>query len=266
MTASNVPEDDTTAPEPAIKPTIITYEGKKYQFTWKRMALLAIASPILIIVLYQLLEYAAWIRIIVADQTTSSLNFITAMGATMQYYANGHFFDNYSSLFHSVGAANIFFSYVDDIQIYIDVPGRGQILFVTFCTGFQAIIIFFALIMFTPHPLDKATRKGMWIRKLIALFWSSLIFYVVNIIRMWIQLGLYYIGFAWDDIHYSISAAVSFIAIIIVLLMHRFMPEFVISIVWAGIDLKKRYFPNLGYKKPKVDATTGEIPMEKKDD
>ncbi|HME54178.1 MAG TPA: archaeosortase H [Candidatus Lokiarchaeia archaeon] len=256
MTSLDVPADDKSASSRTITPTIITYEGKKYQFTWMQMALLAIASPFVIIILYQLLEYAAWARIIVADETTSSLNFITAMGATMQYVVNGQTFNTYSQLFQHVGAANILFSYVDDIQIYINIPGRGMIEFVTFCTGFQAIIIFFALIIFTPHPLDKATRKGMWMRKLTALFWSTLIFYVVNIIRMWIQLGLYYIGFAWEDVHYSISAAVSFIAIIIVILMHRFMPEFVISIVWSGIDIKKRYFPNFGYKKPKTNVGT----------
>lgn len=264
MTTPDAPYDDKAAIEPTIKPTIITYEGKKYQFSWIQMALLAIASPIIIIVLYQLLEYAAWLRIIVAEQTTSSLNFITAMGATVQYVTNGQYFDTYSQLVQHVGAAGVFFSYVDNIQIFINIPGRGSIEFVTFCTGFQAIIIFFAIIMLTPHPLDKETNKGMWKRKLTSLFWSSLIFYVVNIIRMWIQLGLYYIGYAWDDIHYSISAAVSFIAIIIVLLMHRFMPEFVISIVWSGIEIKKRFFPNFGYKKPKVDAVPTDAPVEKK--
>ena len=90
--ASDVLEGTTTV----LKPSIITYEGKKYQFTWKGMALLAIASPIVIVLLYQLLEYAAWLRIIVAEQTASSLNFITAMGATMQYSAGGHYFDTYS--------------------------------------------------------------------------------------------------------------------------------------------------------------------------
>jgi len=51
---------------------------------------------------------------------------------------------------------------------------------------------------------------------------------------MIIQLGLYYNGYEWNDIHFSISAASSFIAAIIVLLMHKWMPEFIISIIYVG--------------------------------
>jgi hypothetical protein len=51
---------------------------------------------------------------------------------------------------------------------------------------------------------------------------------------MLIQIELYNIGYAWEDIHFSISAASSFIAAIIVLLMHRWIPEFIISIIYVG--------------------------------
>jgi hypothetical protein len=51
---------------------------------------------------------------------------------------------------------------------------------------------------------------------------------------MLIQLQLYYIGYRWEDIHYSISAASSFIAAIIVLLLHYWIPEFIISIIFVG--------------------------------
>ncbi len=91
-----------------------------------------------------------------------------------------------------------------------------------------------------------------------------MIFYIVNIIRMWIQLYLYYIGFNWDDIHYSISAASSFIAAIIIILMHKILPEFVISIVWTGIEIKKRYFPRLGYKAPATAGPGSGVKEEKK--
>ena len=51
---------------------------------------------------------------------------------------------------------------------------------------------------------------------------------------MLIQIRLYYLGYAWEDIHYSISAAVSFIAAIIILLLHKWIPEFIISIIYIG--------------------------------
>jgi exosortase/archaeosortase family protein len=243
----------------STKPTVITYEGNKYQFSWKQMLFFAIAAPVFVVIFYQLLEYATWIRVIVGDHTISSINFVLAplmngQEFTIKYQADTFAFTNFPDLFDQVGIGRVFFSPVDDIEIFFNIPGRGQIQFVTFCTGFQAIIIFAAIILFTPHSADPAASKGVWKRKASALFWSSAIFYVVNIVRMWIQLGIY--GFnpsvQWDDIHYSISAASSFIAAIIVLLMHKTLPEFVISIVWSGIEIKKRFFPNLAYKSPKA--------------
>ncbi len=242
------------------KITTINYEGRKYIFLWKQIAMFAIAVPIFIVIFYQLLEYATWIRVIVGDQTISSINFVLAP------FLNGNAFSivyrvagfpdflNFPDLYNQVGFGRIFFAPVDDIEIYFNIPGRGQIQFVTFCTGFQAIIIFAAIILFTPHSADPAASKGIWKRKIVALFWSSAIFYVVNIVRMWIQLGIYALNptVKWEDIHYSISAASSFIAAIIILLMHKTLPEFVISIVWSGIEIKKRFFPNLAYKAPKT--------------
>ncbi|NMC04538.1 MAG: hypothetical protein GYA24_04965, partial [Candidatus Lokiarchaeota archaeon] len=245
----------------ALEPTTITFEGKKYQFTWNQIALFAIAAPVFILIFYQLLEYATWIRVIVGDHTISSINFVLAPFLNgnefqIEYLANSSDFYNVPDLYNQVGFLRVFFAPVDDIKIYFKIPfrpiGENNIQFVTFCTGFQAIIIFAAIILFTPHSADPAASKGIWRRKTSALFWSSAIFYVVNIVRMWIQLGIYALipTVRWDDIHYSISAASSFIAAIIVLLMHKTLPEFVISIVWSGIEIKKRFFPNLKYKTP----------------
>jgi exosortase/archaeosortase family protein len=255
---------DAAPGERTIKPTVISYEGHKYIFSWKQMAIFAIAAPIFIVVFYQLLEYAPWIRVIVGDHTISSINFVLAPFLNgnefrIEYMVNSSIFYNFPDLFNQVGFLRVFFSPVDDIEIYFKIPFRPtyeeNIQFVTFCTGFQAIIIFAAIILFTPRSADPAASKGIWKRKFSALFWSSAIFYVVNIIRMWIQLGIYALNPAvqWNDIHYSISAASSFIAAIIVLLMHKTLPEFVISIVWSGIEIKKRFFPNLAYKTPKAD-------------
>ena len=123
---------------------------------------------------------------------------------------------------------------------FIVIPGKADIGFTTFCTGIQAIAIFTGIILTIPHSKDPETSKDIWKRKLIALVVSSAIFYFVNIIRMVIQLDLYYIGYAWHDIHYSISAASSFIAAIIILLLHKWIPEFVISIIYVGVLIKRK--------------------------
>ena len=245
--------------EDRFKLPVITFEGKKYTFNPWQVIVFAIAVPVFVIVFYELLEYATWIRVIVGEHTIDSMNFVTLMGASIRYQVDGQVFYNYVDLVSYTGLGDIFYSYVDNIVIMFDIPGRSDIQFVTFCTGFQAIIIFAGLILFTPHSKDDDANKRIWQRKIGSLFWSSLIFYIVNIIRMWIQLYLYYIGFAWNDIHYSISAASSFIAAIIILMMHKKLPEFVICILWTGVAIKRRYFPNLGYKKPKIEDTEKEI-------
>jgi exosortase/archaeosortase family protein len=114
------------------------------------------------------------------------------------------------------------------------IPGKNPIYFETFCTGIQAISIFAGIIIFTPHSQDHNTKEDIIWRKTKGLIVSSVIFYVVNIIRMLIQIDLYYIGYKWEDIHVSISAASSFIAAIIVLLMHKWIPEFILSIIYTG--------------------------------
>jgi len=121
---------------------------------------------------------------------------------------------------------------------YYVVPGRGQIGFTTMCTGVQAIAIFSGIILMIPHSFNDIVNKNIWWRKLLSLVVSSAIFYIVNIARMVLQLILYYRGWNWDDIHVSISAASSFIAALIILLMHRWIPEFIISIIWTLGELK----------------------------
>ncbi|MFW9782943.1 MAG: archaeosortase H, partial [Candidatus Heimdallarchaeota archaeon] len=115
------------------------------------------------------------------------------------------------------------------------------ISFETFCTGIQAICVFAGIILFIPHSKDKRTNRDIIWRKAKSLVISSLIFYIVNIIRMLIQIELYNIGYPWESIHVSISAASSFIAAIIILLLHKWIPEFIISIIYTGTLFKKRF-------------------------
>jgi exosortase/archaeosortase family protein len=100
--------------------------------------------------------------------------------------------------------------------------------------------VFAGIIICIPHSQDPKTNEDIIWRKTKALLISSVIFYVVNVIRMLIQIYLYYIGYAWEDIHYSISAASSFIAAIIILLLHKWIPEFIISIIYTGNLVGKR--------------------------
>ncbi|MFX0020840.1 MAG: archaeosortase H [Candidatus Hermodarchaeota archaeon] len=195
-----------------IKKPIIEYNERKYIFSIRSLLLFAIAAPISAYLIYIFFDWRPmyWLHEIVVKQTVYFLNIFFNMGAEAQYAPTG----------------------IYDWRFYI--PGKAPIYFETFCTGIQAICIFVGIILFTPHSQDRDTKEDIIWRKTKALIVSSGIFYIVNIIRMLIQLELYYIGYEWNDIHVSISAASSFIAAIIVLLMHKWIPEFILSIIYIG--------------------------------
>ncbi|MFX1409998.1 MAG: archaeosortase H [Promethearchaeota archaeon] len=195
-----------------LKRPSIEFEGKRYIFSIKSIIIFAIGAPISAYLIYLFfdLKLNYWLHEIVVKQTVLFLN-----------------------LFFDMGASTNYTPFEKNPWEFV-VPGRDPIGFETFCTGVQAICVFAGIIIFTPHSKDKTTNEDILWRKAKALIVSSVIFYVVNIIRMLIQIYLYYIGYDWDDIHVSISAASSFIAAIIVLLLHKWIPEFILSIIYTG--------------------------------
>jgi len=195
-----------------IKKPIIEFNERKYIFSIKSLVLFVIGAPLSawLVYLFFDMEINYWLHEIVVKQTVYFLNLFFDIGATAEYNPVGKYHWDFI------------------------IPGKDNISFETFCTGVQAIVIFVGVIIFTPHSQDSNTKSDIVWRKTKALIISSVIFYVVNIIRMLIQIELYNIGYEWDDIHFSISAASSFIAAIIVLLMHKWIPEFIISIIYVG--------------------------------
>ncbi|MFX1386646.1 MAG: archaeosortase H [Promethearchaeota archaeon] len=195
-----------------IKKPIIEYNERRYIFSIRALVFFAIGAPISAYLIYLFFDLRInyWLHEIVVKQTVYFLNLFFNMSAEAQFAPSG----------------------IYDWRFFI--PDKTPIYFETFCTGVQAICIFAGIIIFTPHSQDPTTKEDIIWRKTKALIVSSVIFYIVNIIRMLIQIDLYYIGYAWNDIHVSISAASSFIAAIIVLLMHKWIPEFILSIIYTG--------------------------------
>jgi exosortase/archaeosortase family protein len=195
-----------------IKKPIIEYDEKKYIFSIRSLIIFAIGAPISAYLIYLFFDLRInyWLHELVVKQTVYLLNLFFNMDAIAEFAPSGRYDWRFA------------------------IPGKGPIYFETFCTGIQAICIFAGVILFTPHSQDRDTKEDIIWRKTKSLIISSVIFYVVNIIRMLIQIDLYYIGYDWEDIHFSISAASSFIAAIIVLLMHKWIPEFILSIIYTG--------------------------------
>jgi exosortase/archaeosortase family protein len=196
----------------------IEFENKKYIFKNNSLILFAIGTPLVSYLIYLFFDLQAnyWLHEIVVKQTVYLLNLFFNMGA--------------EAIYNPIG--NYHWSFI--------IPGKSSIYFETFCTGIQAICVFAGLILFIPHSQDKETNRNIIWRKAKSLIVSSIIFYVVNIIRMLIQIYLYYIGYPWESIHVSISAASSFIAAIIILLLHKWIPEFIISIIYSGTLIKEK--------------------------
>ena len=200
------------------KRPIIEFEGKKYHFPIYQILLLAIGAPISAFYIYMFFDNVSnyWLHEVVVKQTAFFLRLIFNIDVDVHYSPIGKY--HWGFIFSG----------------NINGDPLGGINFETFCTGIQAICVFAGVIIFTPHSKDRDTNKDIIWRKTKSLIVSSILFYIVNIIRMLIQLQLYYIGYRWEDIHYSISAASSFIAAIIILLLHKWIPEFIISIIYTG--------------------------------
>ena len=218
---NHVQEEDPK--EKSTRP-VIEFENKKYVFSLNSLIVLGVGTPLLAIIIYFFFDVEAqfWLHEIVVKQTVYFLNLFFDMDVSTSYVPSG----KYHWSFNFVGN--------------IDGDPLGSIFFETFCTGIQAICVFVGIIVCTPHSKDKSTNKDIIWRKTKALIVSSIIFYVVNIIRMLIQIELYYLGYPWDSIHVSISAASSFIAAIIILLLHKWIPEFIISIIYTGTLISRK--------------------------
>jgi len=218
---------------------VIEFGEDKYIFTPRSIIIALIGAPILSYAIYYFFDTQGnyWLHEIVVKQTVFFLNLLFNMGAEAEYEPVGFYHWRFS------------------------IPEKGSIYFQTFCTGVQAICVFAGIIVFIPHSLDQKTNKDIIWRKTKALIMSSVIFYVVNIIRMVIQLYLYSIGYRWEDIHYSISAASSFIAAIIILLLHKWIPEFIISIIYAGSLVDKKIKDNRNETIIEMVEESNEVPL-----
>jgi len=218
---NNVQEENPK--EKSTRP-VIEFENKKYVFSLNSLIILGVGTPLLALGIYFFFDVEAqfWLHEVVVKQTIYFLNLFFDMDVSTSYVPSG----KYHWSFDFVGN--------------IDGDLLVSIFFETFCTGIQAICVFAGLIVCTPHSRDKDTNKDIIWRKAKALIVSSIIFYVVNVIRMLIQIELYYLGYPWDSIHVSISAASSFIAAIIILLLHKWIPEFIISIIYTGTLISRK--------------------------
>ncbi len=199
----------------------VKFDNLVYEFDWLKILLFAVGTPLLSIVIFYSHNWV-WLHEISAKITVWVLNQLT----------NGKSFVDSINLESSDTPWKIYIVTAEGVSL-------SYITFETLCTGIHAIAIFVGVILFAPHSYHAKTNENIWNRKFKAIAWTAFIFYLVNIFRMVLQLYLYRNGSKWDDVHYSISSASSFIAVACVLIVNKFVPEFIMSLIWIGEDLKR---------------------------
>ncbi|RLI63480.1 MAG: hypothetical protein DRO88_09815 [Promethearchaeia archaeon] len=197
----------------------IKYEDHYYDFDWLSVLLLFIGAPIIALTVWFSHDWI-WLHGITAKITAWLLNLFTNTQSVVMY--DPRYFPT------------PYYFIVDDVHNY----GLGWIFFESLCTGVHAIAIFSAVILLIPASSDPTLKKTIWRRKLAAILVTTIIFYIVNILRMILQLYLYQDGADWEDVHYPISSASSFIAVACVLVMHKYVPEFIMTLIWIGDEIK----------------------------
>ena len=203
---------------------LLKFEGREYNFTWVSVAGFFVAAPLFTAVLFYFFDWV-WLHEVTAKITIYTLNLFTGSNHEVFFVGN----DLYNQPWK--------------LRIFSSESGNAlpTITFTKMCTGIHAVLMFIFITLFTPHSTVKETTKDILPRKVKAILITSSLFYVVNIFRMWLQLYLYSIGYKWDDIHYSISAASSFIAIAAILLIHKYVPEFIMTLLWIGDEIKANF-------------------------
>ncbi|MCF2140847.1 MAG: hypothetical protein K9W44_12395 [Candidatus Lokiarchaeota archaeon] len=229
----------------------IEYEGHYYDFDWLSVMILFIGAPIIALAIWFSHDWV-WLHGITAKITAWLLNIVTNTHSVVMY--DPKYFPT------------PYYFIVDDVNNL----GLGWIFFESLCTGIHAIAIFSAVILCIPASSDPELKKTVWLRKFKAIVVTTIIFYIVNILRMILQLYLYQIGYKWEDVHYPISSASSFIAVACVLVMHKYVPEFIMMLIWIGDELKS--YRRKGDIKENIDSNkdndekSNENEIEKKKD
>lgn len=212
--------DDNKSSKEGEKVTEVVYKGKNYRFSTEDLTFFPISVILGALLIFVITEgyLGPWIHYYIADEVVWLLN--TSGIHTQLIYS----------------PAAVCWQFTGDIP--------NPIVFTNECAGFPAFAIFIALIGFTPTSQDPIAKQGIRWRKLISIVVSCLVFHVINVFRMFIQLYIYHWNLVpWDPIHISIGTVVAIFAVIIILLMHRWIPELMISIMIMGKLLQQEIRP-----------------------
>ncbi len=191
----------------------IRFRGRKYSFSNLALILFPLGLIISVPLLLQFVENVeiVWLQELFAKHVVFFLNLFFNLGA----------FAWYRPIYPS--------------PWYIATPSESLTYINNGCTGFLAMSLFIAVIIFTPHSKTLQTKQDIIWRKSIAIIIAISLIYLYNVFRATIQNYLYYRGFAWSVIHDSdeMLAITIIFHIIIFLFCSLYIPEWFLSIYYT---------------------------------
>jgi exosortase/archaeosortase family protein len=211
---------------------IIEYKEKKYSFSTYSLIIYPIGIFVLpwLIILFFELPINFWLHEIIAKQSAFLLNLLFNLG--VEVYQN----------------PNLYYPWV------IRIPESVSVNMISGCAGIPAMSIFTSIIVFTPHSKDSKTSEDIIWRKSVDIILSIIFIYVFNLIRLVIIIYFYHLGTPWSVIHDSLAnlSAVIAVHIFIFLFCNKLIPEWYISVYYAG----KLIFNNFNTKQKRISMAS----------
>lgn len=192
----------------------IRFRGKRYSFS--NLALIVFPLGLILSIAF-LLQF---------DKTTELIWLHELFAKQVVFFENLFFNLGTYVIYHPTFSCPWLIGYSDGVLVYVN---NG-------CTGFLAMSIFVAAIIFTPHSQISKTKENILWRKSIAIIIAISLIYLYNVFRATIQIYLYSRGFAWSIIHDSngmLAITITF-HIAIFLLCCKYIPELYLSIFYSG--------------------------------
>lgn len=142
-----------------------------------------------------------------------------ATTASAIYYVPNYAWSESATAYHSALVSR-FFGIPAAVKVTSDAFLLNDFVVYMPCTGIQVVATFAGILL----PLPRVT----WLKKAIGLVLVAVGVYLANIVRIVVQLWVYYAGlYDWTLVHGPGGVALGIISVmLLVLLLDRFVPEF----------------------------------------
>jgi len=219
--------------------------GIKYTFTKHSLILFSFGMPVLgsLIFIFLNMSFNSWVTAMFIKQVSYILDLIFNIEAMVVINP-------------------------DLIAIYLPNPSlSGRVL--TVCYGAEVISIFIGIILATPSSHDRKLEMNIIWRKTRIIIITILSTYLSYLFRMVLMLAFVHYGMPMHIIHDSSYYLITLISFIIILyVLRKILPEFIISLHYIRYSISSKEFNNPvaeKIKKNKKNNLIKELTVERKE-